>query len=91
MHTVARSSNLISAVEDTFTFVILKEKYYYLENISQASIHIFVHPYLDSFTDIVNITLLILRLFGVSLVSLSSWKEVRHYNVKVLPTIQPRN
>ena len=62
MHSVARSSNLISAVEDTFMFGILKQKYCYLENISQASVHIFVHPYLDSITDIINIKLLILTL-----------------------------
>jgi len=89
MHSVARSSNLISVVEDIFMFGILKQKYCYLGNISQASVHIFFHPYLDSITDIVNITLLILRLLDVSLVSLSSWNGFHNYNVTVLPKLKP--
>jgi hypothetical protein len=66
---------------------ILKQKYCYLGKISQASLHTFVHPYLDSITDIINITLLILTLFDVSQVSLSSWNGVHNYNVTVLPTL----
>jgi len=90
MHSVARSSNLTSVVEDIFMFGILKQKYCYLENISQASLHIFVHQFLDSITDIINITLLILRLLDVSLILPSSWNAFHKYNVTVLPTIQPR-
>ena len=89
MHSVARSSNLISAVENIFMFGILKQKYCYLKNISQASVHIIVHPYLDSITAIVNITLLILRLLDVCLMSISSWNGVHNYNVTVLPIIPP--
>jgi len=90
MNSVAWGSNLISAVADIFMFAILKQKYCYLENISQASLNIFVHPYLDSITDIINTTLLILRLLDVSLVSPSSWNGFYNFNVTVLPTIQPR-
>jgi hypothetical protein len=89
MHSVARSSNLFSVVEDIFMFGILKQKYCYLENTSQESLHIFIHPYLDSITGIINITLLILRLLDVSLVSLSSWNGVHNYNVTVLPKLKP--
>lgn len=90
MHSVARSSNLISAAEDIFMFVILKQNYCYLENISQASLHIFFQPYFDSIIDIINITLLNLRLLDVSLVSPSSWNGFHNYNMTDLPTIQPQ-
>jgi hypothetical protein len=52
---------------------ILKRKYCYLENISQARVHIFVHPYLDFITDLINIILLILKLLDMSQMSLSSF------------------
>jgi len=90
MYSVARSSNFISADEDTFMFGILKQKYCYLEHISQASVQILVHSYLESITDIINITLLILRQFDVSLVSLFSWKRILNYNVTILPTVKPQ-
>ena len=69
MHRVARSSSLGSAGEDKFIFGILKQNYRNLENTSQVSVHIMVHPYFDSVTDIINVTILILRIFDVSLLS----------------------
>jgi hypothetical protein len=67
------------------------KNYCYLEDISQARKLIFFHLYLGSSTDVIHITLLILGLFDMNLVSLSSRKGVLSYNVIVLPTIKTTN